>query len=157
MHQGNHIFIQIISGIYLYHPTLHTNIHILMWLYQSYILIMLKKGDWKRESVVYGSHKYFPRGIWSEIDRNLCLYPQYVLTPAILWINYGYWDLLLNPCSIHLFWYALTVSYHILTEVDRWWKILVESMFYFQKYHSGNQHREGKGQIFMSYLLLLKS
>ena len=157
MHKGNYIFIQIISGIYLYHPTLHTKIHMLMWLDQSYILIMIKKGDRKRECVVYSSHKSFLIGIWSERDRNLCLYPQSVLTPPILWLNSGYWDLLLHPFSIHPWWYDLTVPSHILTKVYRWWKILFESIFYFQKNHSENQHREGKGQICMYHVLVLNS
>ena len=35
-----------------------------------------KKGDWKRECVVYGRHKYFPIGILSERERNLYLKPR---------------------------------------------------------------------------------
>ena len=35
-----------------------------------------KKGDCKRECVVYGSHKSFPVGILSKREINICLTPR---------------------------------------------------------------------------------
>ena len=64
-----------IKDIYLPYNTTqkHTYVNVIVPI--VYFNHVGKKGDWKRECVVYGSHKYFLRGLLSEREKNLCLTP----------------------------------------------------------------------------------